>query len=274
MIHHNDNIAFIGGGNMASAIIGGLLKSGVVTSQLQVVEPFEEQRVKLEQQFGVAVHASAGESLAAAGLVVWAIKPQTFKNAALQARLHTQTALHLSVAAGITSSSIARWLGAERIVRAMPNTPALVGKGITALFARPAVSAQEKLSVEQVIETTGDFLWLEDEAHLDTVTALSGSGPAYVFYFIEAMIEAGVMMGLAQNHARKLAIATFTGASALAEASNESIDILRSRVTSKGGTTHAAITSMEQDHVKTLFIRAMQTAQQRAREMGAEFGAD
>ena len=274
MIHHNDNIAFIGGGNMASAIIGGLLKSGVVTSQLQVVEPFEEQRVKLEQQFGVAVHASAGESLAAAGLVVWAIKPQTFKNAALQARLHTQTALHLSVAAGITSSSIARWLGAERIVRAMPNTPALVGKGITALFARPAVSAQEKLSVEQVIETTGDFLWLEDEAHLDTVTALSGSGPAYVFYFIEAMIEAGVMMGLAQNHARKLAIATFSGASALAEASNESIDILRSRVTSKGGTTHAAITSMEQDHVKTLFIRAMQTAQQRAREMGAEFGAD
>ena len=274
MIHHNDNIAFIGGGNMASAIIGGLLKSGVVTSQLQVVEPFEEQRVKLGHQFGVAVHASAGESLAAAGLVVWAIKPQTFKNAALQARLHTQTALHLSVAAGITSSSIARWLGAERIVRAMPNTPALVGKGITALFARPAVSAQEKLSVEQVIETTGDFLWLEDEAHLDTVTALSGSGPAYVFYFIEAMIEAGVTMGLDQNHARKLAIATFTGASALAEASNESIDILRSRVTSKGGTTHAAITSMEQEHVKTLFIRAMQTAQQRAREMGAEFGAD
>ena len=273
MSTQNDNIAFIGGGNMASAIIGGLLKSGLVASQIQVVEPFEEQRVKLKQQFGLAVHRTSGESLAKAGLVVWAVKPQTFKDAALQSRFHTKTALHLSVAAGITSSSIAHWLGTERIVRAMPNTPALVGKGMTALFARPAVTAMDQLSVERVIQTTGDFLWLVDEAHLDAVTALSGSGPAYVFYFIEAMIEAGVMMGLAREQARKLAIATFTGASALAKASDEPIAILRSRVTSKGGTTYAAITSMEQDNVKTLFVRAMMSARQRAKEMGDEFGS-
>jgi pyrroline-5-carboxylate reductase len=270
----NDNIAFIGGGNMASAIIGGLLKSGLAASQLQVVEPFEAQRIKLQQEFGLEVQASASESLAKAGMVVWAIKPQVFKDAALQTRFHTKTALHLSVAAGIPSSSIAHWLGTDRIVRAMPNTPALVGKGMTALFARPAVTATDQLAVEHVIKTTGEFLWLVDETHLDAVTALSGSGPAYVFYFIEAMIEAGIALGLAREQAHKLAIATFTGASALAKASDEPIEILRSRVTSKGGTTYAAITSMEQDSVKLLFVRAMMAARQRAREMGEEFGAN
>jgi pyrroline-5-carboxylate reductase len=273
MTTHHDNIAFIGGGNMASAIIGGLLKNGMSASQLQVVEPFEEQRVKLKQQFGLVVYESAGEALASASMVVWAVKPQTFKDAALQTRFHTKTALHLSVAAGITSSSIAHWLGTERIVRAMPNTPALVGKGMTALFARPAVTAADKLSVERVIKTTGDFLWLVDEAQLDAVTALSGSGPAYVFYFIEAMIEAGVVMGLPREQAHKLAVGTFVGSSALAKASEEPIEILRSRVTSKGGTTYAAITSMEQDNVKTHFVRAMLAARQRAKEMGDEFGS-
>ena len=273
MSTHTGNIAFIGGGNMASAIIGGLLKSGLAASQLQVVEPLEEQRLKLKQQFGVAVHTSTGEPLASAGLVVWAVKPQTFKDAALQTRFHTKTALHLSVAAGITSGSIAHWLGTERIVRAMPNTPALIGSGMTALFARPAVTSVDRLTVERVIKTTGDLLWLGDEAQLDAVTALSGSGPAYVFYFIEAMIQAGVVMGLSREQAHKLAVGTFVGASALAKASDEPIEILRSRVTSKGGTTHAAITSMEQDNVKTLFIRAMLAARQRAKEMGEEFGS-
>ena len=270
---HHDHIAFIGGGNMASAIIGGLLKSGMAASQLQVVEPFEEQRHKLQEKFGVAVHPAAGESLDSADLVVWAVKPQTFKDAALQTRFHTKAALHLSVAAGITSSSIAHWLGTERVVRAMPNTPALVGKGITALFARPAVTTADRLTVEHTIKTTGDLLWLDDEAKLDAVTALSGSGPAYVFYFIEAMMDAGVAMGLSREQAHKLAIATFVGSSKLAKASDEPIEILRSRVTSKGGTTYAAITSMEQDNVKTLFIRAMLAARQRAKEMGDEFGS-
>ena len=270
---HPDNIAFIGGGNMASAIIGGLLKRGMPASGIQVVEPFEAQRAILRDKFGVDVREGPSQHLTSATLVVWAVKPQTFKDAALQTRFHTKTALHLSVAAGITSSSIARWLGTEHVVRAMPNTPALVGKGMTALFARPAVSAAGKDMVDRVIKTTGDHVWLHDEGQLDAVTALSGSGPAYVFYFIEAMIEAGVAMGLTREQAHKLAVGTFVGASALAKASDEPIEILRSRVTSKGGTTYAAITSMEQDNVKTLFMRAMHVAKQRAKEMGDEFGA-
>ena len=269
---HHDNIAFIGGGNMASAIIGGLLKRGAPASSIQVVEPFEEQRTKLSEKFGVDVREGPSQHLASAALVVWAVKPQTFKDAAMTARFHTKTALHLSVAAGITSSSIARWLSSEHVVRAMPNTPALVGKGMTALFARPAVSPAGRAMVDRVIQTTGEHVWLDDEAQLDAVTALSGSGPAYVFYFIEAMIEAGVAMGLTREQAHKLAVGTFVGASALAKASDEPIEILRSRVTSKGGTTYAAITSMEQDNVKTLFMRAMHAARHRAREMGDEFG--
>jgi pyrroline-5-carboxylate reductase len=269
----HDHIAFIGGGNMASAIIGGLLKRGTPASHLQVVEPLAEQRARLSQTFRVDVREGPSAHLASASLVVWAVKPQTFQEATLQTRLHTQAALHLSVAAGIRSDSIAHWLGTEHVVRAMPNTPALVGKGMTALFARPAVSLAGRDTVERVIKTTGDHLWLSDEAQLDAVTALSGSGPAYVYYFIEAMIEAGVAMGLTREQSQQLAVGTFVGASALAQASDEPIDVLRSRVTSKGGTTHAAITSMEQDQVKTLFIRAMQAAQQRAREMGDEFGA-
>jgi pyrroline-5-carboxylate reductase len=268
----NEHIAFIGGGNMASAIIGGLIKQGLPASQIEVVEPFAEQRAKLTQQFGVQVHEGPGASLAGATLVVWAVKPQIFKDAALQTRFHTKTALHLSVAAGVRSSSIAHWLGTDRVVRAMPNTPALVGKGMTALFAREAATDADRRAIEKVIKPTGDSLWLAEESQLDAVTALSGSGPAYVFYFIEAMIEAGTDMGLPPAQARQLAIGTFVGASALAQASDEPPQELRARVTSKGGTTYAALTSMEQDRVKMQFMRAIHAARQRAAELGDEFG--
>ena len=269
----NEHIAFIGGGNMASAVIGGLLKQGLPAGQIQVVEPFAEQRARLVQQFGVAVSDAPGASLSSAGLVVWAVKPQTFKEAAAQTRAHTQTALHLSVAAGIRSDSIAQWLDTERVVRSMPNTPALVGKGMTALFARPAATAADRAAVERVIQTTGEYLWLDDETQLDAVTALSGSGPAYVFYFLEAMIQAGTDMGLEPEQARKLAVGTFVGASALAHASDEPPEVLRARVTSKGGTTYAALTSMEQAGIKQQFMHAIQAARQRAGELGDEFGA-
>ncbi|HYW57078.1 MAG TPA: pyrroline-5-carboxylate reductase [Polaromonas sp.] len=266
-------IAFIGGGNMASALIGGLLKRGLPASQIQVVEPWTEQQTKLQEQFDVQVHDKAGESLGSATLVVWAVKPQTFKDAALATRFHTKTALHLSVAAGIRSDSIAHWLGTQRVVRSMPNTPALIGKGVTALFPRPAVSATDRKTVERVIRTTGDFIWLDDETHLDAVTALSGSGPAYVFYFIEAMVQAGVDMGLGHEQAHKLAVGTFAGAAELARLSTEPPEILRARVTSKGGTTYAALSSMEQDDIKKQFMRAIHAARRRAAEMGDEFGA-
>lgn len=269
----NEHIAFIGGGNMASAIIGGLLKQGTPASQIQVVEPVAEQRARLTQQFGVVVHEAPGAALAQAGLVVWAVKPQTFREAAGQSRTYTANALHLSVAAGIRSDSIAQWLGTERIVRAMPNTPALVGKGMTALFARPAVSADDRLAVERVIQPTGDFLWLEDEVQLDAVTALSGSGPAYVFYFLEAMIDAGIGMGLSREKAHQLAVGTFVGASALAQASSDPPEVLRARVTSRGGTTYAALTSMDQDGMKQHFKQALEAARQRAVELGDEFGS-
>jgi pyrroline-5-carboxylate reductase len=270
---NKEQIAFIGGGNMASAIIGGLIQRGLPASQIQVVEPFAEQRTRLAQQFQVTVSEQPDAVLESASLIVWAVKPQTFREAAAQTRAHTSDALHLSVAAGIRSSSIAGWLGSERVVRAMPNTPALVGKGMTALFARPAVTAADRLAVERVIQTTGDYLWLEQEEQLDAVTALSGSGPAYVFYFIEAMMLAGTDMGLSPEQARQLAVKTFVGASALAESSEEAPEVLRARVTSKGGTTYAALTSMENAGIKPQFIQAMQAARQRASELGDEFGA-
>ncbi|MCM2253719.1 MAG: pyrroline-5-carboxylate reductase [Ramlibacter sp.] len=266
-------IAFIGGGNMAGAIIGGLIRQGLPAAQIEVVEPFAPARAKLGEQFGVAAQERAGPVLARAGLVVWAVKPQTFREAAAQVGAHTRSALHLSVAAGIRSDSIARWLGSERIVRAMPNTPALIGKGIAALYARAGVSAQDKARVEDVMATTGESLWVQDEAQLDAVTALSGSGPAYVFFFLEAMTQAGAEMGLPREQAYRLAVATFGGAAELARASEEPPQVLRERVTSKGGTTYAAISSMEQDRVQALFAKALHAARQRARELGDEFGA-
>jgi pyrroline-5-carboxylate reductase len=265
-------IAFIGGGNMASAIIGGLLKQGLSPQHIQVVEPFADTAHKLKEQFDVTVLPAASEALALADLMVWAVKPQVFKEAAEPVLPFASRALHLSVAAGIRTDSIAAWLQSTRVVRCMPNTPALVGKGMTALFALTQVSAPEKSLVEQIIRTTGEFMWVDAEKQLDAVTALSGSGPAYVFYFLEAMTQAGVGMGLSAEQAYRLAVATFAGASELAHASDESAEVLRQRVTSKGGTTYAAITSMETAGIKTAFIAAMQAAEQRAGELGDEFG--
>ncbi|HVE52549.1 MAG TPA: pyrroline-5-carboxylate reductase dimerization domain-containing protein, partial [Ramlibacter sp.] len=157
-------------------------------------------------------------------------------------------------------------------VRSMPNTPALVGRGMTALFARPAVPEQDKARVEQVVATTGEHLWVAQEQHLDAVTALSGSGPAYVFYFLEAMVQAGTDRGLAAEQARRLAIGTFAGASELARASADPLQTLRERVTSRGGTTHAALSSLEADEVKVAFVKALHAAGRRATELGDEFG--
>ncbi len=272
MTSFSHHMAFIGGGNMASAIIGGLIRQGMRPDQFTVVEPFADTATKLLKDFGINALPAAGPELARADLVVWAVKPQVFSEAAAPAMPHTRNALHLSVAAGIRTDSIARWVGTDRVVRCMPNTPALVGQGITGLFARPSVTATDKALVEQVIGTTGQHLWVQQESQLDAVTALSGSGPAYVFYFLEAMTEAGVGMGLSAEQAYQLAVATFAGASSLAAASTESPEVLRQRVTSKGGTTYAALTAMEAAGIKPAFVKAMQAAEHRARELGDEFG--
>ena len=267
--HH---MAFIGGGNMASAIIGGLIRQGMRPDQFTVVEPFAETAAKLLNDFGITALPAAGPTLAQADLVVWAVKPQIFSEAAAPVMPHTRAALHLSVAAGIRTDSIGRWVGSDRVVRCMPNTPALVGQGITGLFPCPSVTPEDQALVERVIGTTGQFIWVQQESHLDAVTALSGSGPAYVFFFLEAMTEAGVGMGLSAEQAYQLAVATFSGASSLAAASAEPVEVLRQRVTSKGGTTYAAITSLEASGVKASFVKAMQAAEVRARELGDEFG--
>lgn len=266
------SVAFIGGGNMASAIIGGLIDQGLAPEAIHVVEPFEPARAQLKKQFGIDASDAASEQLRSCGAVVWAVKPQSFREAAAPVAPYGGHALHLSVAAGIRVESIARWLGVERIARAMPNTPALIGKGMTGLYAGPAVSQTDRERVESLLGPTGELLWLEHEDQLDAVTALSGSGPAYVFYFLEAMVKAGTQMGLSEAQARQLAVATFAGASALAGSSSDALETMRQRVTSKGGTTHAAITAMDEGGLQATFIQAMEAARHRADEMGEAFG--
>jgi pyrroline-5-carboxylate reductase len=266
-------VAFIGGGNMASALISGLLQAGRVPATVLVIEPDDRQRAKVAMQFGVLALAVADAQLSDVPLVVWAVKPQSFAAAARPCAPHVGQALHLSVMAGIRTESVVAATGSPRVVRAMPNTPALIGQGITGLFATSAASASDRAAVEKVLSPSGELLWLPRERDLDAVTALSGSGPAYVYYFIEAMIQAAGEMGLTVEQGRRLALATFAGATALAQQSTESPAVLRERVTSKGGTTYAALMSMDNDAVKAAFVRALHAANTRARQLGDEFGA-
>lgn len=268
----SSRIAFIGGGNMASAIIGGLIRQGLPAAQVTVVEPFEAARAALRERHGIAALPAADASLAGSSLLVWAVKPQSFREAAAPVAPHVGGALQVSVMAGIRVASIAAATGRSRIVRCMPNTPALVGRGMSGLFATAGVGDAERTLAESVLRSTGEVSWVEREEQLDAVTALSGSGPAYVFYFLEAMQQAGVELGLPAEQARQLAIGTFAGGAHLAEASPEPLAVLRERVTSKGGTTHAAITALEQAGVKDAFVRAMHAACARASELGDEFG--
>ena len=266
---NTNTVAFIGGGNMASALIGGLLRAGHHPQDLVVIEPFEAQRDKLAQHFGVQAQAEADTKLATAATVVWAVKPQLFAEAAAPCAAHIGGALQVSVMAGVRSDAVVRASGSARVVRTMPNTPALIGQGIAGLYARPEVDGVGRTEVEALFAPTGQTLWVAQEDDLDAVTALSGSGPAYVFLFIEAMVQAAADMGLSPEQGRLLAQATFAGATALAMASPESPQTLRERVTSRGGTTAAALAVMERSGVKASITQAVLAAQQRARELGA-----
>ena len=261
-------IAFIGGGNMASALIGGLVRAGRPAAEIIVVEPFAAQRDKLAQAFGVAPLAAADARLADTATVVWAVKPQLFAEAAAPCAAFIGRALQVSVMAGIRCDAIWGASGSGRVVRAMPNTPALIGCGIAGLFARDEVDAAARAEVDALFAPTGESLWVAREEDLDAVTALSGSGPAYVFYFLEAMMQAGAEMGLDAAQARRLAQATFAGAAALAKGSPLAPEELRAQVTSKGGTTYAAISSLEHSGVKAAFVRALHAARDRAEELG------
>ncbi len=253
---------------MATALIGGLLRAGHAAQAIVVVEPVQAQREKLAQAFGVQAQAAADQRLAAASTVVWAVKPQMFLEAAAPCGLFVAKALQVSVMAGVRSDTLVQATGSQCVVRAMPNTPALIGQGIAGLYARPAVDAAARAEVDALFAPTGQSLWVNREEDLDAVTALSGSGPAYVFFFLEAMMQAAAEMGLSPEQARLLAYSTFAGATALAQQSPLPAATLREQVTSKGGTTYAAITSLEASGVKAAFVKALHAARARAEELG------
>jgi pyrroline-5-carboxylate reductase len=274
-MQNNLKIGFIGGGNMAAALIGGLANKLTAAGNIHVVDLNRDALDSLQRQFGITTATQIDATLAGSDVVVLAVKPQQMKEVVAQLAPHIKTQLVLSIAAGIRAMDLSRWLnGHSAIVRTMPNTPALIGKGVTGMVATAGVSAVQRAAADAILKTVGETVWLDDEALIDPVTAVSGSGPAYVFYFIEAMQQAAQEMGLTGEQGKALAISTFTGAAQLAAQSSEPVSVLRERVTSKGGTTYAALTSMEESGVKDAIIKAMKAAAARGQALGEEFGRD
>lgn len=266
-------IAFIGGGNMAAALIGGLVGKVAAAQDIHVVDLNAQALASLKERFGVSVAQAMDGALASADVVVLAVKPQQMREVVASLKPFIGAQLVVSIAAGIRMVDLSRWLdGHEAIVRAMPNTPALIGKGITGLVPHEKVSTLQRAQADSILKAVGQTLWLSDEAQIDAVTAVSGSGPAYVFYFLEAMEQAAAQLGLSPAEGLELAKATFEGATELARRSEESVATLRERVTSKGGTTYAALTSLEQSGVKDAIVKALQAAAVRSKELGDEFG--
>lgn len=273
------NICFIGGGNMASALIGGLLQQGCSAAQIGVVEINAEQRDRIKREFNVEATPELGKSIAKSGeadtdVIVLAIKPQQLSLVARELAPLLSDQLVISIAAGIRASDISRWMdGYGQVVRAMPNTPALVRAAVTGLYALPDVDKERRDHAEIILGAVGAVVWCEQEELLHAVTAVSGSGPAYVFYFIEAMQQAALELGLSAAQARQLSVETFLGAAKLAIQDGEDAAVLRARVTSPGGTTERAIASLENDDVKGAIVRAINKSYQRSRELGDELGS-
>jgi pyrroline-5-carboxylate reductase len=271
------NITFIGGGNMASAMIGGLLKCGFIPAQLRVVEIDPANRERLLSAHGIAAFSELKPgAIAGSEVVVLAVKPQQMHDAATQLGPLLSGQIVLSIAAGIRLADLKRWLNQETVlVRAMPNTPALIGAGITGLASCPSrhlLHSQQVICIENIIGSIGSLVWLDREEEMDAVTAVSGSGPAYFFYFIEALEQAGTALGLTSDTARRLAVHTALGAASLAHASNEDPATLQAQVTSKNGTTERALLSLDANNVRQHIMTAVQAAAIRAAEMGDELG--
>jgi pyrroline-5-carboxylate reductase len=271
-------VTFIGGGNMATALIGGLLARGEAAAGIRVVEPLAEQRERLRARFpGIAVQDAVDAACGAVDLVVLCVKPQQMHDAVrpLVPFLGAHGPGVLTIAAGIRLADLSRWLGGyERLARAMPNMPALIGRGIAGLYALPQLEPAAREAVARVLAAGGEVVWVKDEAMLDAVTGVSGSGPAYVFYFLEALESAARDVGFDAADARKLAYATVDGAIALAQSSDAQPAALRAQVTSKGGTTERGIASMDADGVARAIRAAVRAATDRARELGDAFGRD
>jgi pyrroline-5-carboxylate reductase len=266
-------LTFIGGGNMATAIIGGLIADGMAAAAIEVVDVAPETCARLAQQFGVKAHTSL-EQAQLHPLIVLAVKPQQLPDVARQLALRLGNHLVVSIAAGVRIGDLSRWLGGHRrIVRSMPNTPAMVGAGITGMFAGEDVPAEDRSAAESILRAVGAVVWVKEESDLDWVTALSGSGPAYVFYFIEALEDAAIKAGLSAETARHLALHTVFGAARLALEAGEDPAVLRAKVTSKGGTTERAIASLAADGFMDMVARAVNAAAARSKELGDELGS-
>ncbi|WP_283148130.1 pyrroline-5-carboxylate reductase [Silvimonas soli] len=267
-------ITFIGGGNMAGAMIGGLVRQGFPADQLHVVDPELIKREQLVTQYKVTASAPE-EDLPVSDVVIFAVKPQQLRQVAQAALPRLGNALVVSIAAGVRAETISRWLGGySRIVRVMPNTPALVQAGISGVYATAGVSSEDRAATETILTSIGKVVWLKEESEMDGITAISGSGPAYVFYFIESLQAAARAQGFAPEVARELAYETVAGAMKLAAQSEDDVATLRVKVTSKGGTTERAINAMENSQVRATIIAATQAAAARSRELGDELGRD
>jgi pyrroline-5-carboxylate reductase len=268
-------IAFLGGGNMAGALIGGLAAKGYDRSSISVVEISPAARERLAAQH--AVHASPAPDAAtmAADVLVLAVKPQDMRAALLGLPQNLNEKLVISIAAGVRLDALSRWLGGHRkLVRCMPNTPALIGAGIAALCALPDVSAVEREKAESILAAVGEVVWVDEERLLDPVTALSASGPAYVFWFIEQLAASGEKLGLPGDTARKLAMQTVLGAAKLAAQSDKPPAELRKQVTSKGGTTEAALNVFNEEKLAERILKALEAASRRGAVLGDELGKD
>ena len=268
-------ISFLGGGNMASALIGGLIDRGADASAIQVVDLLPESCARLAERFGVRAVTAIDEVFVDCDLLVLSVKPQQMREAIapLSGKLSGQ--LVVSIAAGLRLDDLARWLGGyRRLVRCMPNTPALIGAGVSGLYGDPSGDARGHDAAESIMKAVGSVVWVEREPLIDAVTAVSGSGPAYVFHFIEALEAGGRSLGFDAATARRLAIDTMLGSARLAAASDEPPGVLRERVTSKGGTTEAALASMAQSGVFEAIVRAIAAAEARGRELGDALGRD
>lgn len=267
-------VRFIGGGNMASALIGGLIRAGHPAERIQVIEPDATARERLTRDFGIEARAEAAD-LAPCAVAVLAVKPQVLRQVAQAHAATLANALIVSVAAGIRLADLSRWLGGHpRIVRAMPNTPALVGAGVTGLAASPGLSDTDRATAEGLFDAVGSVLWVDGDSGIDLVTAISGSGPAYVMLVAEALAAAGVAQGLEAARAQRLALDTMAGAVALMRASDEAPAVLRARVTSPGGTTERGIAALLDGGLGTLFATAVAAARARAAELGDILGKD
>ena len=267
-------ISFIGGGNMARALISGMLQQGFDASRINVIESDGEKRKQLKNDFSINTTEQL-PSAAASDIIVLAVKPQQLRDLSIFLGSLLKNQLIISIAAGVRSRDLARWLGGyEAIVRVMPNTPAQIQAGVSALFAATDVTTLQKQQAESLMKAVGATLWLDNEARMDAVTAISGSGPAYVFYLIEALQEAAIALGFTTEEAKMLSLQTFSGATRLAMQSNENPETLRHQVTSKGGTTERAIQSLDAAGVKATISAAANAAAERSRELGDQLGAE